>query len=562
MTTGEEAASGEPEVRPATGPDPESATPWSGGSRRLHVLQLVAVFAGALVTRLLTVGHFVTHDEVFWMRRTARFSDALLDGRFGDASGSHGELATLPGVPTMWLGSFARLVWALGGQLGLIDEGQDFPRSLSGLWTAQVMVALATAGLVVLIVALVHRWAGWGAAAVVAVLLVGEPWLTAHGSLLHTDELTALFGTAGLLLLALAFDVPDRFDCRRPVLMAALGGLVLVQAPLTKVLGLPFAFGAAAIVVVALRRDLGGSGRGEESDVRRLRRRQVAAAVGAAVLAIPLEWPAVLFDPSTQIPALIESSQQAGAAHQTVFLGEATGDPGPLFYPVVLALRVTPWFLLALLVAVPVALSNRTSRSRAGWVIVWTLPLAFVLLMAEKQLDRYGLILLVPLTVLVGVAFGPYVVRLLGRKPVLRPVGAGVFVAVVLAGALVAPWGLLYYSPLFGGSDAAEELSLVGWGEGWEAAVEEVRELQGGDCDDVTIDGVGSAELGVPSIPVELAWFEVPCSRVRAGEPTYRIVYVNQRQRLPDEVLEEALEGREKVASVEIRGIVVATVWR
>lgn len=524
-------------------------------------MQLLFVLSGALLTRFLTIGNFVTKDEKFWMVRSNRFADALMGGRLDEASVTLGERATMPGVSTMWLGSLGRLVWSVGQDLGLVDEQQEFVTSLSGLWTSQAMVAIATALLVTLVVALLHRWAGWGAAAVAAVLLVSEPWITAHGSVLHTDELTALFGVAGLLVLALAFDVPDRFACRRPVLIAALGGLLVMQSPLTKLLGLPFGVGALAMIVFALWRDRPSRSARGHPRLFGQRLWQLAAAAGAALVAVPLSWPAMLFDPSTQISALVEFGGQAGQGHGQFFLGEPTSHPGWLYYAVVLPMRMTPWFFLGAVVSVPLALAARATRARAIWVLVWAVPATLVISSAHKQFDRYGLVLFVPMALLVGLGVGRHLERLLERRPPLRVAATTLAVGAVLFGAVTAPWGLLYFNPVLGGGSTAEEVMLVGWGEGWELAVDEIREQQKGDCAGVSVAGARKTIYG-NATAAPLSWFGVPCSAKPAGEPTYVIAYVNQVQRVSEDELDRVLAGREHVGTVEIRGITVATIWR
>ena len=198
--------------------------------------------------RLRTVGTFETIDETLWTRRVQVFSDVLTNFEPSKASVTGapnlfgGTLATMPGVPTMWLGSIGRLVWGIGRSLGVIEGNETFYESRSGLALGQTSVAVATVALIGLIVWLVQRWGAPRAGLVAGLLLATEPFWVAHGSVLHTDELTVLFGLSGLLALGLVLGVPaidERYLHRRS--MAVLAGFLLVCSPLTKISGMAYA---------------------------------------------------------------------------------------------------------------------------------------------------------------------------------------------------------------------------------------------------------------------------------------------------------------------------------
>ena len=75
-------------------------------------------------------------------------------------------------------------------------------------------------------------------------------------------------------------------------------------------------------------------------------------------------WPALWTDPTGQLAVLGKSASQVGIERQQYFFGQATGSPGPFFYPVVMALVSTPWLLL-LTLATPVAvLAGAPGRTR------------------------------------------------------------------------------------------------------------------------------------------------------------------------------------------------------
>ena len=71
--------------------------------------------------------------------------------------------------------------------------------------------------------------------------------------MIHTDELTALFGLSGFVALGLVLGVPTiraRHMHRRG--LAVLAGFLLVCSPLTKISGLAYAPGAVVLVAWAV----------------------------------------------------------------------------------------------------------------------------------------------------------------------------------------------------------------------------------------------------------------------------------------------------------------------
>ena len=337
--------------------------------RRLLVWATGIALASA-IPRLLTAGQYVTTDEPTWLRRSTRFSDAIAHGNFSRATASLGEPATMPGGPTMWVGSMGRVVWNLAHDLGVVDS-ESFA-SADGLAICQVLVALVTSMLIGVLFVAVARWVGVLAAFFGAVLVATEPWIVSLGSLLHTDELTALFGTIGLVLLAHALGIPDpERTPRRPKLVAALAGMLLMASALTKVTGVGYWTGAAVLALWAIVRARGELPGGVPVQVTPQRLCVIAAAAGLVV--VPFGWPAVVVDPLFQWGRLVAAAGLStkaaahlfGLAHRQFFLGEPIDDPPWFYYAVALPLRTTPWSLIAVAVAVPIALWRATSRRYA-----------------------------------------------------------------------------------------------------------------------------------------------------------------------------------------------------
>ena len=538
-------------------------------SVRLQQLATLLVVLVALVPRCLTAGHFQTADEALWMARSQHFSNALAHGDLGAATATSDGLATMPGVTTMWLGSLSRVVWSGGRSLGVWStHGEEFADSASALHLAQLAVALAVSLLIGVIVVLARRWAGPIVALTAGILLATEPFLVAHGALLHTDELEALFGAAGVLAMLVLLDLPSRGQAaawkgrrRHSRPLAAVAGVLLACAFLTKVSALLLAPGLLAIIGCAAWRDIRESQRrGEARAVVNELVATLAIVAGAGIVTVALLWPAAAVDPFGQFDLLRESAELGATGHSTFFLGQTTTTPGPLFYAVALPLRMTPWMLVATGAGTVVALAARRGRHRALCMLVMVAPALVVLSFALKQFDRYAIIVLPFLAVVVGIAVEDLALRLgrVGLTPGQRAMcGVAAGVGLAAYSFTVVPWGLAYYNPLLGGGATAERAVVVGWGEGFEHFGKVIAEREAGGCNEtVVLTQWGGTDLDLGCGRVKKVLID-PWALGGSPKADYLLVYVSWRQRLethPQEYKDLVAHGR-LVYRLTVRGI-------
>ena len=529
------------------------------------------VGTAALVPRLMTASHdLLTTDENVWRMRTDRFGDAVLSGRFGDASASlvsglaDGEagtakaVATMPGVVPMWLGVMARGVWSVGRGLGLwAGSDSTFVESPSGLNAAQAAVAVFTSVLVGVLVILVARWLGLLPAVVSGLLVATEPFLVAHGAVFHTDELVALCGVTGLVACALAFGLPHRTPWRGRPLVAGLAGALLAGAVLTKLSGVVLLVPAALLVVWAAVAAV----RARAPDVSPWAavgwlRSTIGWLVGVAVAVALVSYPALWADPAEELRLLNNSANLADTGHIQFFLGEPTEHPGPAYYFVALPLRVTPWFLVAGVAAGALLWARAASRGTALALAIMAVPYMVAISAASKQFDRYGLPVLVVGALAIGAA-APVVVAAVRKRigtdePWSRRqlmFGRAVGGLLVVHAVVVAPWGIAYFNPLLGGAETAERAILVGWGEEYDAT-EIVTRHRRGDCDGVTVAGfaaVSALGCGTPAIDWDTA--------------DYVALYIAERQRMPDDDERALVRGRPLVGEHTVQGIIYLQVY-
>lgn len=460
----------------------------------------------------------------------------------------------MPGVTTMWLGTLARFGWWVGGWLGAVPPDEPFVLSPTAIHLAQLGVGLTTSVLIGLLVLLAWRWAGPVVAVTAGTLLATEPFVVAHGSVLHTDELAALFGANALVAFLGAVGWTRRGH-RPSKGLAVLAGALVGMAFLTKLSSLALFPGLAVVVVAVALVEAPRAGPPVRSVVAALRPAAglLALAAGAALVTVIAAWPAIWADTAHQLRLLRDSAGLAGTGHITFFLGEITSTPGLLYYFVATPLRMTPWFLLASLALAPLALL-RPWRAHAGALLVVALPAAVVLATAAKQFDRYAVLVLPLLALTVGMGLDVvvgYARRRLGAPAFLRPAGWVAAVALGAHSAWVAPWGLAYFNPLLGGASTGQRAVLVGWGEGLELAGARIAELEAPDCDVVVAVlyyNIGSA---------------FPCGTTTRtpADADYLVLYVNHRQRLPDCELERLRRLGRPVGVVGARGIDYAEIY-
>jgi hypothetical protein len=535
-------------------------------SRGVWLLALL-VFVLALAPRVLAPGDFLTADEAdHWQQRSLSFLQAVQTGDFAATN-----LTEHPGVTTMWLGAAGTLLYGelerrgevapIAPVFAAIEEG-DYGAAarLSHAhpddyalyrWLVRLPLALVNALGVALLFVMLWRLFGGGVALLAALFLAADPFLVAHAQVLHVDALLTTFMSVSLLaaLLAVRLDAPPEAHhgaaVRMPwlLLSAVAGGLALLtKAP--AVLLLPVV--GLALVAGLVRPPFRAIGP------------LFAAALlwgGVALVVWVALWPALWVNPVGTLQTIVSDTlENSSAPHSNgnFFLGRVVGDPGPLLYPVVLALRLTPWTLaglLALAAAVPHApRAERRSSAAVMLLVLFVLLFTLFLSVPAKKFDRYLLPVFPVLNILAALGW----LRLLARLPLkagvrrLAPLGYGLVALGVFANLLwYHPYELAYYNPLLGGGPAAARTMYVGWGEGLAQAGDYITAQPNG-CDHAISSWYQRAILPYTCTPVmHPGWATQP------GGVDYAVFYINQVQRDID---------REALDAVRARGTLVHTV--
>lgn len=538
-------------------------TPTRGAHRSRSVLVFaIALFALALFPRWATLDVFMTSDEDSWMRRAGGFAWGLANGRPGRTY-QNGH----PGVLTMELailgqgpGGAERFADPVTGNPQLVTRVPGF---FDALVEARLGFAIAGAVLVTLIALLTWRLLGVGPALAGGVLLALDPFLVAHSQLVHTDgllsALTALAALCGLV--RWAADGGRRWA----VASGALAGLAL----LTKV---PAVYLALFIPLLAV------------FGAQRRAWRSVAADLTvwatAGLLTFVALWPSLWVDPRLwfqrdgAIARMIQFARETGGEPDEVgsfFLGQAWGDPGPLFYPIALAFRLTPLCVLGLLMLAVFGWSQRRHLGSSWhvvvfWLLVYALGFLLFVTLAPKKFDRYALPVTPILEILAGLGiwltWREALAHASGRLRVPaspRLIAAATGLLVTLAAwplAISYPYHMTYFNPLLGGGPAAARTVMVGNGEGMDQVAAYFNRLPNPD------------QLWVASHSFDLLAARCRCDgeplRERApADADYLVVYGRRIQlRRWGASLEQYLLDREPIERVWINGIEMARIYR
>ena len=308
---------------------------------------------------------------------------------------------------------------------------------------------------------------------------------------------------------------------------------------------------------------------------------------------IVLVWPAVWAAPGTTWNTVFGfiTHESGPHANGTFFMGRPVPDAGPLYYPVGLAFALTPLTLIGLLLSLIGLIlvwyrARRLGEAQAesGWPwVAWlwlyaVLLITYMSLISKKQ-ERYVLPAVVTLDLLAGWGY----LRLTNhishitnyssqiQRNRVYPISSHRFLAVQVVLVLVflvgqfafawsaRPYYSTFYNPLLGGAEKAQQILLVGRGEGLERAVRYVQDETGDE------------------IPKVASWYGTTVTVLfgehvdvkDVGHPQYIlgsdyvIFYINQLQRvLPKDGIMRYVQREAPIYAAQLAGIDYAYVYQ
>jgi hypothetical protein len=527
------------------------------------LLSFLALFALALIPRVIHTGGFLTIDEVKWVEGAGQFLLALYDG---DLAKTYWHFH--PGITITWgeaLVLLARCWDANSASLHACVTGQvgDLAGVIGAMRLSPVVINSAAVPVIYL---LARRLLPERVALLGGVLLALDPFFVAHSRIVNGDAGAAAFMFISLLSFML-YCQPG--SGQRYLIISALAAGLALLTKLPSPLLIPF------VVLLALA--VWGYDRLRPGHIRSQGLvtwlKVLLIWVGVAVLTVIVLFPALWVAPVSTLRQAYNDSFEMGevdVGHPTFFGGTITNDPGPWFYPYTIAFRLTPLTILAIILSLPMlALGREDERSIGSGRVLWAYVL-FLLAVASlgaKKLDRYLMGVFPALDILAAFGIWAVVDWLTGRwlYPSLRA-GRAVGLAVVACCLLLPAWGLwatfpcylTYYNPLLGGLPRAAQEVPVGWGEGLEQAALYLNSKP--DAPALRV-AAWYSDIFNPYFVGQRASFSSDGRSLLAAD--YVVFYINQVQRQkPDPGLVAYFQQRGAEYTVRLNGVEYAWVYR
>jgi 4-amino-4-deoxy-L-arabinose transferase-like glycosyltransferase len=455
------------------------------------ILSYVLVGVVALLLLSLNLDVFVVGDEVdFWLPRSERFLNAIQSGDYADTA-----ISTHPGVTTMWLGSAGILLRRTLLAWGVFHE-MPFPLMLALM---RLPAALAHTAGIVGGYALLRRLFSADVALLAALLWATDPFVIAFSRVLHVDALTGTFATLSLLAAAVSAkrkaqsaeqteqterteresgDAKKRgceeagsHTASRPVASppaSPLPGWLVLSGVCAGLAILSKSPGLAVVPVVGLLVLASSLPRFLASSLPRF-----LLWGGVVALTIVLVWPAVWADPARVYTLLrVGVEVEGGSPHMmgNFFLGRNDPAPGPLFYPVALVMRMTPWMLAGVVLlafARPLRLPASSPPRLIAALAAFALLFIAGMTLFPKKFNRYIEPAFPALDILAAVGIMGAVATI-ARTAKRKAAVVSIIGCIALGNAAwFHPYSIAYFNQLLGGARAGANTFVVGWGEGY-----------------------------------------------------------------------------------------------
>jgi 4-amino-4-deoxy-L-arabinose transferase-like glycosyltransferase len=524
----------------------------------------------ALAPRVVSLGSFVTVDEIaFWIPRADAFLRAIQAGDFPATA-----ISTHPGVTTMWLGSAGVLLRRALLAAGLLHD-DSFATVLAFY---RLPVALAHTAGILAGYAMLRRILPALAAALAALLWAADPFVIAYSRVLHVDALAGTFITLSLLAACVYWfhDPRGRFL----ILSAISAGLaILSKSPALVILPLVGLIALTARVRTDDGRWTMDDDSLKSSIVYRLSSIITPLAIWAAIVLVTAValWPALWAGPLRAIEQVRVGVVAEGAEPHmqgNFFLGREDDAPGLLFYPLALALRLTPWTLLGLLL-LPFAWQRLrdVSPARRDLALLALYVLVFVAAMSifPKKFNRYIEPVFPALDVLAAVGivgildFGFWILassnpksKIQNGKSKTKALLVGTIAVASLANiAYWHPYEIAAYNQALGGARAGAYAFLTGWGEGLEQAADWLNAQP-----DITGVRVATTQPGALQPYMRDGAQAVAASDRLPDHTGYVVVYIRSTQGLVWPPFDQFYPAAAPLHVVQIHGVDYAWIYQ
>lgn len=405
-------------------------------------------------------------DAPVWKSRTFQFSSAILNLDFSKTAVTYH-----PGVSLMWVCGFGAKLYSVFAQLYYKSLDYGTIRDYVGLhFTQKLMIILCLAVFLYFILVLLDRIFSKPFASLFFFGVMFEPYFLGLTRVMHTDGLVTF--SSFLTLLSLYYYV----EISRKKFWFFLSSFSCAFALLTKSNSLIlFAF-----IVFILALYFWFSEKKSDSILNIFTKyfKFMAFYSASMLLFFIFLWPAMWVSPLETLELYYKGIVSIGLEpHSQIWMGSEIDSPGFNYYPVVLFIRTTPWFLFISLSGVLLFLNGLRTKALIKNKKLFILSFLFVcfytliLSESEKKLGRY----ILPVLPFLGLFFSFFVIEFIKAVAGLKKHFSlyayslsGIFLLLGFISAYnIFPNYLMYYSPLIGGYSSGSIVEDPKWPVGY-----------------------------------------------------------------------------------------------
>ncbi|HHH14093.1 MAG TPA: hypothetical protein ENJ78_00095 [candidate division WWE3 bacterium] len=348
--------------------------------KKIYIWVLLGLFF--VVYRLPLLGFdIVNTDAPIWKTRTFQFASALASFKFKDTAVTYH-----PGVTLMWLSTVGLKLYKLLGGL-LFSSDLATVKGYVGLHFFQKFSLILFLGFV-LVFSLYIIYKLWGKTFALSFffLFTFEPYVLGLTRVLHTDAIVGflLFSSLLSLYYYMQFSKLTSYQALKWLFVSSFfAGL----AVLTKSNSLfIFPFSGLLLFLILFSKDL--------RFIKKMFSIYFVWLLGVLLFAF-LFWPALWVAPLETLKLYYSGITGIGfEEHLQSWFGIEVANPGPLFYPIVLLIRLTPWALLFSLSGVGLFLLEvfKYKKINRFYLISFLFIILYLIMLTipDKKLGRYA----------------------------------------------------------------------------------------------------------------------------------------------------------------------------
>jgi len=401
---------------------------------------ILLIFVGLFfISRVPRLGNDEANpDGVNWHYRSQQFVVGLKTGQL-EKTYQHYH----PGVILMWVTGIPVELFKQFTGITTYDqynfEAFNFVAKFS-LITVQLILSI-------LIIYLLAKIIGFYKSFLVVGFLSFEPFFLGNSRIYHMDVLFALLLIVALLYSYLAIE-------KRKVLYTILAGLFLCWSFLTKSIGigaLAFVFGSS-LVFFAVKKDI-----------------KYYLKYGGILLAVFIVstfifFPAMFKGPVYYLGQIFSESARIGLrnGHAQIVLGSDEVIAGFNFYPLVLALKISPFVWVGVLLFLVFLIKKEKVSIFTISLTIFYLGYLAVLSVSPKKIDRYMIPMFPYFAYLAVLGYYRLFEMNKGKKirvgVLLSSFSLFAFVTIALPDVKLFPYLFTYSSPLFGSPENANKI--------------------------------------------------------------------------------------------------------